>query len=442
MNAVLQINDANLSFFNGSVTNVYLGIALSSPSGVLLSEDAWQQCKLQPLNCINQHWLKLSLDPLPDFVNYKQENQLNHYADLVYQQLHYMVQQNSPVEHLSILVPDSYNNEQLSLLLGIAQHCNIEPCALINTAVAALYHQTSQGDYLFVEQHLHGCVLSHIHVDDTVKLIESSDVSGCGLIDFSQHLVLLITQEFIRQHRFDPMHTAEHEQHLFNLIPTILASENDRVDINIASHSVRISRAQLFNDCQCLLAPLQNKVDSFSAHFQLFVCEKLARFPSILTLPLFTGSVSQEQLVTNVASINKQAPDDRGVQLITEIQIDSELRSAVSITPQCNAILWQHHVFSLKNGPALLIEKGHDFQLVSAPKTAENLSNAGVTVIAKLTLANGVVNLSQTKQHDKLSYFSASNQARESVSQLQLGDYILVDSCFPLQAVMITELEG
>lgn len=221
---LLQLNDFKTQFFTAS------GEPYSTPGQVifrgnalLVGEVTQTQNRLNPALTYNQHWQQLNQQvvslPNPAF---------RHHADIAYQQLQQWLVYYD--KNLPLLVATSYDysKEQYALLAGLLQAHNVQVVGFTDSAliqsVGYLHSQplTSQRFY-HVDINLHQMRLTQLQ--QRAGMLEATqhwDLTELGVSTLLNQWQRILTRECIRQTRYDPLHSAESEQRLYNqLLPSI-----------------------------------------------------------------------------------------------------------------------------------------------------------------------------------------------------------------------------
>ena len=217
--SALEINDTGLTLLNaGSEPLISPGVAILDNRQLLLGEEAARQCRLKPANANSQFWQRLNLDPLASTTR-----EIRTSADLVYSHLKSLWNPGPGDHEVILVVPGVYNSEQLALLLGITNECGIPVRGMVDAAVAASRYSAAGGRLLHLDVHLHRMVISEMEEGSLIRRERSDSIAGVGLSQLADLWCNRIADEFVRNTRFDPMHQAESEQLLYDLLPGWLA---------------------------------------------------------------------------------------------------------------------------------------------------------------------------------------------------------------------------
>lgn len=213
---VLEFNDAGLRVSDDS------GVLFSSPGYALVDgkriefgENARKESRLNPLNCYNQFWHKLNLDPLARPVAHYRHN-----ADIAFSHLQNLAGASGLQGDVLLAVPGSFSRQQLAILLGLIKQCSFRAVGIVDTGLVAAIDQTHSDSVIHADLQLHQVVLSKLTRQGGELVRESVvQVPGTGWVNLSDSLLQFMNGAFIQQARFNPQHNAESEQMLLDGLP-------------------------------------------------------------------------------------------------------------------------------------------------------------------------------------------------------------------------------
>ena len=216
-----HLNDAGIVVVNGDrVIYQEPGFALLEDDRVITGTAAYASAKLQPRRIQNRYWSDLRADALPD----RRYRQLSA-ADLVSNQLEQMwARVASEGDSLAVAVPPYMNSENLGLLLGIAAELSIPVVAMCDAAVCATRRQYEHAVVVHIDLGLHSSMLTRLMQEGQVQFERTAVIEDNGLLLLQETWLKIIAEAFVRQSRFDPLHTAETEQMLQDRMPGWLAT--------------------------------------------------------------------------------------------------------------------------------------------------------------------------------------------------------------------------
>jgi hypothetical protein len=306
------------------------GYAILEDRNVETGDAALAQAWLYPQRSFNQFWRQLTLAPLP--ANHRQAR---HFADLAFAQLKALHRELDAPEEVVFILPGSFSKDQLSILLGLANALPVQTVAMVDSAVASASLCASQGDILHLDLHLHQAVISHLKADDNIVRITVDTIPDVGLTSFHRIWAQWIADQFINHYRYDPLHLAETEQQLYNLLPdwlsaiarhgqhtAELATENGNFQVNL-------TRSELLSLVRAKSQRLQQALDKFPASSQRLASYRLNKLPGLA--PLLGLTVLDEY--QSIAGCQASLPSYSGqgtVPYVTELPAQP---SATSRTP-------------------------------------------------------------------------------------------------------------
>lgn len=233
-----HINDAGISVLNAErVIYREPGFALLEDDRLSTGTVAFANSRIRPRRIQNRYWADLTTEPLGD-----QGFQHLSSADLASQQLEQVwraaAQQG---DRLVVAVPAYMSNNNLGLFLGIAAELNIPVVAMIDAAVAATRREYKDAVPVHVDISLHSTVLSRMTQGGQASVERSEVIDESGLLLLFDAWRKVIAEAFVRQSRFDPLHTAETEQALQDQLPEWLriASTNATVPMQVEYRGIK-----------------------------------------------------------------------------------------------------------------------------------------------------------------------------------------------------------
>ncbi len=224
---IIELNDADIRVHQGERLVLHCpGVAVIRGDSLHLGEQAAGMTHLHPRQTYNRFWSALSQDPWPSAAG-----ALRHNADLAYQHLLSLHERAGKPAEVIFAVPGSFSTAQLALLLGISQSCPFAAVGLVDTAVAAAAAVAGPGRYQHLDLQLHQAVLTRIDVHEQVERHSVDVVEGCGILAIHDAAAELISDTFIQQSRFDPLHRAESEQAVYDQLPRCLVTLQAQAEV-------------------------------------------------------------------------------------------------------------------------------------------------------------------------------------------------------------------
>ncbi|WP_444914768.1 hypothetical protein [Microbulbifer sp. TRSA007] len=292
---VLEINDCGLRVFSN--TNEVLespGIAVIEHNKIHIGTSAQMRARSHPTQVNNQFWRRLSLESL------KSENQrCRHHADLVYCHLQEIAEHCDLPDEIVLAVPGNFTHEQLALLLGVIKVSDINIVGIVDAATACLGNLAPAGIQLHIDLQLHQTLVTKIAVDKqaTVKTVET--VADAGLHNFQESWARVFTDAFIMQCRFDPLHSAESEQQLYDLMPqwTDRAMRHGEVLAELDDRTAKISLRQLQDATTPLLSRIRALIENLEESQSVsFISHRWADIPGGIQLAQRVHLLSRDSI--------------------------------------------------------------------------------------------------------------------------------------------------
>jgi len=205
----ISLNDAAVTAVTGSRL-VYRepGFALLGDGELVTGRRAMAESRRHPRSVVNHFWRHLGLEPV-------QELKFRHLtpADLASRQLEEIWRgERSAADSVVFAVPAWMERESLGVLLGIAGELALPVTALVDSSVACSRRAYPGRSLLHIDLSLHTATVSRIAQEEGAAIDRVELVDAAGLAALRDTWVAVIAEAFVRQSRFDPLHTAESEQ--------------------------------------------------------------------------------------------------------------------------------------------------------------------------------------------------------------------------------------
>lgn len=276
MTAILEINDFELTLYRGS-ERVYRApaVAIVSESEIVFGEQALRQARLFPQQANLQYLARLNADPLSHPVS----RAANH-ADLIY--LHFQELKSLFSDELVLAVPGTLSGEQLGVLLGICHEVGFQINGFVDSAVAAVSTAKVPAQVFYLDVHLQHTVVTQLTIDGQVRKDRAEEVRECGATGLVDGWVNLIADRFVQETRFDPLHTADTEQQLYNQVYNWLDGAHHASEVGIeVAHAdqrrrVEMSKPQLEQKAR---QRFERVIESLPAGAAVVLSARTARVP-------------------------------------------------------------------------------------------------------------------------------------------------------------------
>ena len=232
--AILELNDqALLIQTEEGRSHIEPGFARVTPSGIESGDKAWAMAWQNPQDSFNQYWRQLNQLPLP-----RKQNWARHHGDIAYAQIKHMLESVGSPSNIILAVPGCFNEEQLALLLGLAQAIPVQVDAVIDSALATSLH--AQTETLLLDMQLQQSVVSLIsETNGNIVVSEQEIIPDLGIISIYNCVSRHISDRLIDDYRYDPLHTSESEQTIYDHLPAWLRQLGWQNDLSINLPSPR-----------------------------------------------------------------------------------------------------------------------------------------------------------------------------------------------------------
>lgn len=253
---LIELNDLKLNWFvdNGQIIH-QPGAALIEDNAVVYGVPALERSRLAPRGFQDQHWQLLNSDSLALTAPGVKNN-----ADLIYRHLKALAllaaeSATSPTHNTIICaVPGTVNNDQLSLLLGIAQEAGITINSFTNSALLYALNEPLPAKSWCIDIHNRRGILTELQKDNAqLSASTSVELPSLGMSGLIDGWLDLLVDQFVARSRFDPLRVAETEQQLFDQVrawrpdegtfSAAVDHQNSRREVNLSFEEIS-GRAQ------------------------------------------------------------------------------------------------------------------------------------------------------------------------------------------------------
>jgi len=295
----LELNDAGISAVRDGASDVLAipespGYAVVEDGTLVTGVDARARARLKPRFTHTQFWDALDTTPLSRPFPSKLSR-----ADLAHTHLKQVwesLQADDGVDEAVLAVPGWYSLEQLGLILGMARACDISINGMIDSALAAAAgvsgpSAASPVHAVHLDIHLHRVSAARIVRED--RLVRENTVvnDDVGLIPLYDAWATFLAQSFVRQTRYDPLHSAESEQELYDLLPAWLETfiDDDEATLSLRPTgkklAIELDRRQLVGSAAAYYEPIAALATSVMPPDEpviLLVSHRLGKLPGLV----------------------------------------------------------------------------------------------------------------------------------------------------------------
>jgi len=338
--AIIEFNDLEFSLFRGQKCLYHSpAFAIVRDEALLFGEPALRLARIHPQQANQQYLARMNADPLPHPIR----TAANH-ADLVYLHLKELAELSQ--EDALLAVPGTMDGDQLGVLLGICQEVGIAVSGFVNAAVAAVSTTRIPERIVYLDVFLQHIQISQLSANTEIKHDHSVEVKDCGFSSLLDGWVNLIADRFIQETRFDPLHTAETEQQLYNQVYDWVVGAHHQSEV-----SVEIEQGGQFRRVEVPKSHLEQKaqqridrlIDAIPSGGKLILTARAARMPG-LTQRLKAAGFDIEMLAADAVAagcnenLDHLRTADSELRLINRLPHDRE----VTRSPQKQALAPTH----------------------------------------------------------------------------------------------------
>ena len=345
--AVLELNDQNLIIQTEDGTqHTEPGFAQLTANGIETGDSARAVAWQQPQHSYNQYWRQFNQLALPS-----KQRWARHHADIAFAQIKQLVAAVGSPEQLILSVPGSFSDEQLSLLLGLASAVPVEIVAVIDSALASSAEQDS--DALVTELQLQQAVVTGLaKVDGRQQISNQEVIPDLGVMQLYNAAARHISDQLIADYRYDPLHTSDGEQLIYDQLPHWLMQLGWEDEISVTVPSAQ-GELNLVLRKQQIAEILEQRLNGLNALIKKHPGAELCFSHSASLLPTLLPQFAQAKLCNQNSGIdncfNLQDRLTTGeLQRISELQAPGKSKAGASKKiHQATHLLYQDHGYPL-----------------------------------------------------------------------------------------------
>ena len=250
-----------------------ISCALIESNTILVGEQAEHQAHLRPREISTNFWDQLSKNSETKYVVSN--------ANIALRHLEYVWNSANPSTHAVILItPITLDKHDLGLLLGICKKLSLNVVGIVCNATLAMQQRVDNCKSVFLDLLQHKLAVTElIQSDSGISLKQPSRIISYGLQSFINNCAQFIANKFISETRFDPLHSADDEQHFFDMLPLWLTmlEEHSSIEcklntgekhfsIKIDSESLQHANQKLFDEVAAHLNVLFHNHESIAIY--------------------------------------------------------------------------------------------------------------------------------------------------------------------------------
>ncbi len=354
---IIEINDYELVVFEEKKQFKYNGYALVEKDDVYFCDAAIKSSRTSPDKIYSHYWQHLGYENLDT-----QNPYVRHNADLAFMQLK-QITKHHDCKNIYLLVPAYYTNEQLSLLLGIANSCQLNVKGIANADIVRLSNCNSSGLNYLLDIGLHQTHCATVNITDSIGLIQSQNFAQLGVHELINDIALWLNQKLINSVRFDAFHTAQTEQALYNQILPLLRSNSEQKTIKIVGKEVNINHHELSERLTSFFTAVRNFLPQNSP---IFLSNRISPFFLTAHCQLIRDTTLFDNLSYNRNEFNKY----KDLTLIKKIPIKNDKASETKCAYKISHLLSGGRAYPISGAAHYLSDvKNMEFSTHTQPDT-------------------------------------------------------------------------
>ena len=347
--AILELNDqALLILSEEGQSHIEPGFARLTATGIESGDTARATAWSNPQNSFNQYWRQLNQLPLPG-----KQNWARHHGDIAYAQIKHMLESIGSPSNIILAVPGCFTDDQLALLLGLAQAIPVQVDGVIDSALATGLQ--AQQDSLLVDLQLQQSVVSLItNTNGTVAVSHQEVIPDLGIMYLYNGVARHISDRLIDDYRHDPLHTSEGEQAIYDHLRNWLMQLGWKNEISVSLPSPR-GELPLILRKQQISEIIEQRLTSLNAIIEKHPNTKISfahsanLIPAILPRFAKAEVMSQTSSVDNCLKVQQQIVSSSStLHRITELKTaDKKINKSIVKQRCATHLLFKDHAWPL-----------------------------------------------------------------------------------------------
>jgi len=248
----IELNDAGITMLGDdgrSAGECFIspGYAVVDGSTIVTGAEALGQARLNPRRVHHRFWSRLDTQPIgrPFPADLSPADLAHAHLSSIWERV------GTGVDRVIIALPGSHSEQQMGLILGIAQACEIPVEGIVDAAVAAAATVSPSGHVLHLDLELNGIVLTELASDRELVRTRVQVGDHTGWVRLRDAWAKRVARSFVSRTRFDPLHVASTEQALHGrleeLVPQLCRQTRGTVELEAGGrvHTVEVERDEL-----------------------------------------------------------------------------------------------------------------------------------------------------------------------------------------------------
>lgn len=428
----IELNDSGIIVSDGKQILVDSpGYCIEQGNNFIVGKDAWLQARLLSNQCSSRYWASLAV---------AEKNKLNR-TDInaaLWHLRHVWEQVSTDISDVILAVPANFGSTGLGVLLGLCKELVIPVKALVHHAVLSPRQSGHQGLTLHIEMQLHH--LSMTQLDEDAKeftVANTTLLDQQGYEQLYQQIAEAIAKVFVKETRFDPLHTAQAEQQLFNSLPGWMkqAQLQKVIECQIYNgeqvYQTTIDASLINNICRQYIVVVLDKILALSPKQTANVCvakkldellgfKQQAALRGVNVMLLENGHHARQALRQSADIIDQ----DEQVYLIKQLPYHEIEYDSISTEAQNNLEVPSHVLFKHR---AYAIQQTLYFSLDHSAEALALQVNQQASTDSFMAIHHDVSGTWIEPLNNKSLHFN--QQAIQSSVYPRLGDQLAIDGC-------------
>ncbi|MEQ9208266.1 MAG: hypothetical protein RLN96_00270 [Pseudomonadales bacterium] len=378
--SIIEVSDICIrAYEDGRQVYAEPGVALLPPnSPPVLGQQAQKVIRQQPTRIHSRFWSDLSTTPLSIT-----QTSMRHGADLIWYQLA-QIKESITTDEVVFCLSSHLNNTQMQLLAGICASLELKANYFLNIGLSQLAHKEKLSESIaHLDLQLHQLVLSRFtNRDGQLELASQEAVPGVSYLQLIDRMVHALRDQFIHVSRFDPLHSGDTEQQLFDQVAElIVSSQLKAIEIKTANQTYRIEPTP--KDFEHVIAILGEALEKLvPTDEQRVLSPVFSNLPGFRNSAITDINLDVEDCIRGVEKLiaRQESPVD-GILYVSSILLAEPANTeaqAVDVEAKenhtedlANALMFQGKVYPATRINVLL-------KLINAPESALRANGKGI----------------------------------------------------------------
>ena len=418
MTTLIELHDHNVRISSSQgLIGESPGFANTFEKPPVFGSSAIGLTRLHPQQSFNQFWFQLGIDPLVSKSKF-----FRHHADLAFGHLECITKQFNLEGDTVFAVPSHYSANQLATLLGLVKHCSINVVGLVDLALLALANLQDHQHALFMDVQLHQTVATLFTKEQGEFIREKVfPIPGTGLLSLQDAWANTISDAFIKQSRFDPLHNADTEQYIYNemasWLKTVAINKEILLEINNKGtiHQAGLTLKNFEQHTKLIFNRVRQEIYGItSKEVPIYMLERALTLPGLQQgIPNIIAVSDNSITESGFQHLDLITGDSETLKLISKLPITLEDSSATStlnsITTKPSHFLFKHKAYALKDinlpelklsTPITLSLQSQDYYLHASPELGLQLNGTVLTQPSVLKIGDYLI----VNEHSTLEF--------------------------------------